>query len=344
MSDICQPYSPKVTVSIIIPVYQAVDVLERCVTSVIEQDFPNIEILMVDDGSTDSSLSVAEDLQRIYQCIRIIRLSHGGVSTARNQGIKEATGEWLLFLDADDALCPGALQIIKNEMKPGCDAIYGMVVRDSCCADNMSSKKTLYTSKEKHELLNDVMADSTNKLTCHAWLLRRDIVLRYCIWFSTSLCMGEDSDWMIRYLSVCGNVCFLKVPVYRYTINADSTIHHWKTGITDGYLKTLTTIGESPVSQEKNWSLFVLTTFLLILTHDIFHPDNPTKLFEKIHYARRIKALRCFSDAFRLANYSCLCQSKRIVLTCSRYNLFFLVYIAVRIRQRQNLNHAKQQQ
>ena len=93
-------------VSIIIPLYNVEKFVPRLVDSVISQDYENIEIILVDDGSTDNSGKIADDYSKRDRRIIVIHKNNGGVSTARNAGIRAATGEYILFVDGDDWVVP----------------------------------------------------------------------------------------------------------------------------------------------------------------------------------------------------------------------------------------------
>ena len=90
--------------TVIIPAYNVENLLEKCVESVAMQDYPKdlLEIIVVDDGSTDGTLLVAEKLAKKYSNVKVIHKENGGSSSARNVGIEAATGEYLGFVDSDD--------------------------------------------------------------------------------------------------------------------------------------------------------------------------------------------------------------------------------------------------
>lgn len=89
-------------ISVIIPVYNVGNFIIECLESVINQSFPGREVLLIDDGSTDSSSKICEEYAARYPYIRVIHKENGGISSARNRGIEEASGEWIIFLDSDD--------------------------------------------------------------------------------------------------------------------------------------------------------------------------------------------------------------------------------------------------
>jgi len=88
--------------SVIVPVYNVEKYLHECVDSVLNQTYPEYEIILVDDGSTDNSKSICDHYSQLDQRIRVFHTSNSGVSTARNIGIQKAIGEYVLFLDSDD--------------------------------------------------------------------------------------------------------------------------------------------------------------------------------------------------------------------------------------------------
>ena len=92
------------SISVIIPAYNIEDLLEKCVASVASQDYPKelLQIIVVDDGSTDGTPHIADELARKYSNVQVIHKENGGSSSARNVGIEAATGDYLGFVDSDD--------------------------------------------------------------------------------------------------------------------------------------------------------------------------------------------------------------------------------------------------
>lgn len=95
--------------SVIIPVYNSASTLERCVSSVLSPVLPGMEIILVDDGSTDDSLALCYSLASTNKSIKVIHRKNGGLSAARNTGIEASDSEWISFVDSDDELAPGTL-------------------------------------------------------------------------------------------------------------------------------------------------------------------------------------------------------------------------------------------
>lgn len=124
MADFC----PKI--SVIIPVYNGEATLERAGRSVLEQAYPNVELILVDDGSKDRTLVIAEELAKKNSAVVPVHQENGGVSKARNTGLEKATGDYIMFLDADDELAPGILaKTMELALAYNCDILAGTCVR-----------------------------------------------------------------------------------------------------------------------------------------------------------------------------------------------------------------------
>lgn len=110
------------TVSIVVPVYNVENYIEKCVDSIIQQSFKNIEIILVDDGSTDRSGDICERLKRKDSRIVVLHKKNGGLSDARNMGIDYAKGEWITFVDSDDYVSDNYVQyLMELNQKYGTD-------------------------------------------------------------------------------------------------------------------------------------------------------------------------------------------------------------------------------
>ncbi len=97
------------TLSVIVPVFNSADTLERCVSSILSQQVDGLELILVDDGSTDPSPALCDRLAGADDRVRVIHRANGGLSAARNSGIDAATGTWIAFVDSDDELAPDTL-------------------------------------------------------------------------------------------------------------------------------------------------------------------------------------------------------------------------------------------
>lgn len=116
----------KPTISIIIPVYNASRHISNCLDSIVSQTFSNYEVILVNDGSTDNSLEICNDYAKKDSRIRVLNKSNGGVSSARNAGLKDAKGEFVSFVDIDDWISPVFLEKLYDRMKERDDIDFSM--------------------------------------------------------------------------------------------------------------------------------------------------------------------------------------------------------------------------
>ena len=318
-------------ISIIIPAYNAEKTICRCLDSALAQA-AEAEIILADDGSTDATLRLAE---RYEDQIRVLRLAHGGVSAARNAGLDAAHGEWAVFLDSDDALLPGALDRLRPYMTDDVDAVCGTICRGNETPQQHGGE-AIYPAG--HALMDYVLADPTNRLTIHAWAFRiRPDMPR----FDPALRLGEDSDWVLRTLYTVRKAVFVPVPVYRYTVSADSAVHKWREEQGQDYLTMLEKLSRGSTGKEKNWPLFVLTNYLLILTHVVFHSANPNDRKRRFQAARELRENPLIADAFNRADLRQLGTAKHVVLACLKRGWIVPAWIAVKVRQRMNAAHSE---
>lgn len=111
--------SNKLTISVIVPVYNTELYLHRCIDSILSQTFTDFELLLINDGSTDRSGEICDEYAGKDKRVRVFHKENGGVSSARNIGLDEARGEWIAFVDSDDWVSPKLLEILHGEAEKG---------------------------------------------------------------------------------------------------------------------------------------------------------------------------------------------------------------------------------
>lgn len=166
--------SPKF--SIVVPLYNKQEAVGDCISSCINQEFKDFEIIVVNDGSTDKSAEIVEDL--FGDKVKLVNQENGGPSAARNKGVSEATGEWIVYLDADDTLLPDALTTFSKLLSRHPD------VKVFCCNfySERKGQRSLYSSKYNNGIVSDnFRAWLTKRLMprAGATALRKDVALQY---------------------------------------------------------------------------------------------------------------------------------------------------------------------
>lgn len=194
-------------ISVIIPVYNAEATLNKCVDSVLKQQFADFEVILVDDGSKDGSLQICEEYARKDNRVTVIHQENGGVSSARNRGLEIAKGKWVTFVDSDDYL--------GNEFFPTeeleADIVFGsyLNVMDASVVGGFSSEAMHGTT------LGDVVARYGSSSGLRApWTkwFRRDLIGN--IRFPEDMKVGEDTCFVWQYLSRCQTYAVLPQSTY----------------------------------------------------------------------------------------------------------------------------------
>ncbi len=209
-----------VKISVIVPVYNVEAYLKQCVESILGQTYGNIELILVNDGSTDKSPEICGSFPDQDKRVRVIHKENGGVSSARNAGIKASSGEYVLFADADDWLEADMLEyLLQNAVKSNADI--------SCCAycgSRVSAGPGGKGSfvKSGCECLEAFLNKGFWGFGYSVWnkLIKR----RIAELFDTDLAVGEDAYFLFRALLKSGRIVFGKEAKYHYTVRNGSAI------------------------------------------------------------------------------------------------------------------------
>ncbi|MBR2834280.1 MAG: glycosyltransferase [Coriobacteriales bacterium] len=202
--------------SIIIPVYNKETQLSACLTSCVEQSLQNLEIICVDDGSSDSSPQILADFAQKDARIRVISQKNQGAAAARNTGIKNACGTYLAFMDADDSYpSVQALEHLVNAAQKHRVQIAGgsmLIVTAEGTSDNSLHGKEL-DGFSKDGLM--AYADWQYDYGFYRFIFERELILANNISFP-ALCQFEDPPFLVRAMIAAGSFYALKEPVYLY--------------------------------------------------------------------------------------------------------------------------------
>ena len=146
-------------ISVIVPIYNVEQYLERCVYSILKQSYHNLEIILVDDGSTDDSGRLCDELKEIDSRITVLHKANGGLSDARNVGLNKVTGEWISFIDSDDWIHEDYIKNLYNLVN--CNSCEIAIATYCIAKDEISPVKKI---KNKTVKIMDKMETLTNLL------------------------------------------------------------------------------------------------------------------------------------------------------------------------------------
>lgn len=210
-------------ISVIVPVYNAEKYLDGCIDSIVSQDYPELEILLVDDGSTDGSERICLDHAARDGRIIYIRQENRGVSAARNRGIAASSGEWICFADSDDRLEENALSLLASLAgEPETDLVIGGFVTVGKTEENVSPPKTeKITGKENIARFAEEHFRKPFIGAVMGKLYRREITGQG---FDVGSCMGEDVIFNVGCFSRARSVTVSDRAVYRYNTQNEGSL------------------------------------------------------------------------------------------------------------------------
>lgn len=207
--------------SVIVPVYNVEEYLERCIKSIVNQTYSNLEILLIDDGSTDNSGIICEKWKKKDNRIKVFHIKNKGVSFARNLGIEQANGKFISFIDSDDYM--------------SCDMLEKMVKKMQIEKSDIviSNYNTIKNRKENLKKLNNTLPEQMNRETYLNLMIQK--LFRGFVWnklykskyikkikFDTSIKMCEDVLFNVEYAKYIKKAIYINEGLYKYCIRKDS--------------------------------------------------------------------------------------------------------------------------
>lgn len=212
--------------SIIVPIYKVEEYLPKCIESVISQDCTDYELILVDDGSPDNSGKIADNYARNNKRIHVIHKENGGLSDARNAGMKEAKGRYILFLDSDDALVSGSLTELHSMINKhiGCDVYYAKVARQMNGHRTEFRKMNLIPEQEysgEEALHRELVYNGKYMAMAQCGIYDRCFLAEQNLLFKMGI-LHEDEQWSPRVELSAQKVMYIDVTFYNYIIRNGS--------------------------------------------------------------------------------------------------------------------------
>lgn len=210
--------------SVIIPAYNAEGTVENCIESVEKQGLADVEIVVVNDGSTDATGEVIKQIQKKHSNIRLVSKIQGGVASARNFGIDNSKGNFLIFLDADDELCDNALNTLYEfcSEKKSAD----MIICDSYSYTD--AQDNVYTNRIFNNVNYGDLSFTEAKIMCQnlssmcIGVFSRDFLEKNTMRVREGISVGEDTDFLFRCILKCEKIYIAQCNLFLYRYNEDS--------------------------------------------------------------------------------------------------------------------------
>lgn len=327
--------------SIILPIYDAESYLDRAIQSVLNQTYDDWELLCIDDGSKDSSLSICKAYEQRDSRIKVFSKENSGVSDSRNMGIDMATGDKVVFLDSDDYLDRKILEEFQNISDNYQLAItnqYFLFHNDKVEGRPLTVKEVLSKS-DKNRFVTFIVCQSQwnkqewfgNCRTVWGKCFSTEVIKSNQLFFNSDLKIGEDMLFFLSYVLCVDNIAFLNKPLYFHERTNEKSVMNTKKwyGPEQGIIyfngvenKVSNLVGEEELSDlwvetaETDWNNIVFSKLSLRTQY-----REMNKLFRSKLYQRFIRV-----------NYSKLSKRKRLYLFCIKYNLVMTLMILFKVR------------
>lgn len=339
-------------ISIVVPVYNASSTLSNCVDCLASQTFRNIEILLINNGSTDDSWERCLDLASKDHRIKAIDHCEKGVSSARNRGIQDSTGDYVMFVDADDWIDNNVCEVFANENRLHNYDLFcfsaqyhkaGRSLKSYLFAENVA----LLSESQKKELQMKVFAPNaphfkykTNtRYVGSVWgkFYKREILQKNNLCFATETIISEDVLFNTLALDFFDRIGYTKDCFYHYVQRTNSAQNRYRPHSAKYFAFIINEIQSWILKTKKN-SLFVDAANSLfvhylfgILKEDVFHKDNPSSNEEKKNELDEVLSMDEFWNPLNKSNKRYFSLLERVLVWLLRKKRICVITFLLKI-------------
>lgn len=342
--------------SIIIPVYKVREqYLRECLNSVVHQTLREIEIILVDDGSPDNCGIICDEYEAVDSRIKVIHQENQGVSAARNNGLREATADWILFVDGDDWLELDACERLQKYLNGSdCDILMFNAIREYANRRikmnyGLQNNKTYNTFNidERELLYRQAMKTPNNEKSAKVKLwpiyyscnkvYRREFLLKNDIYYPKGLSKSEDKVFTLLCFEKLSKLHYVDDALYHYRINADSICNRYSETADMERIKLVEMLQNIAARMDKelgklknddnyrvitnDYKRFVLGIISDVLLLKYYHPDCPYDRRTRKREARAFLETDPFKSAVREIPYSQLSFKAKLKKLLLSYGL-----------------------
>lgn len=233
-------------ISVIVPAYNAEKTISRCLDSILNQNFDDFEIIIINDGSNDGTEKILNQYIHKDSRVKVINKKNAGVSSARNDGLNKASGEFILFVDSDDYIEQNALGLVLENIKDKHDAVlfgYKLKGNGNWGNDNHVLSKLIdifgRTISSKTILEHVITINPNEEILGYSvrYLFKKSIIDEFKIRFDTSLKISEDYKFIVEFLHNSNYVYILDEELYIYDVNDYSSTSKYMPSLNEDMYK-----------------------------------------------------------------------------------------------------------
>lgn len=333
----------KELISIIVPVYNTEKYLRKCIESIINQTYKNIELILVNDGSTDNSGNICDEYAKTDSRIKVIHKENGGVSSARNTGLESAKGEWLVFVDGDDYISSDYCTVMLEKAKKNDAELvlcgYKRVYENKEELINCQEEKQF----NKREFLMKVLNVQNSMGFCHMKLISKKTIKN--VRLNEKLSIAEDALFSMQLSQNINKAIFVPKPLYNYRFNNNSAVRKFDKEFVNKILLSMKEakdylISEFSEDEEiiQGYYNYVVYHLLLISVNYCYNSKNNLTNKEKKKMLKKVCEMKEFAEAIKKSNYNGLSITRKITLYTIKHKLYFLTGVICLFRQHQFKN------
>lgn len=327
-------------ISIIVPIYKVEKYLKQCVDSIINQTYRDLEIILVDDGSPDNCPAVCDEYVKKDSRVKVIHKKNGGLMSARQAGLKVATGDYIGFVDGDDWIEPDMYEQfakVINEYNPDmaiCEFYFMYPSREAFSSQKLS--KPFFNKSEMEQkiyptmLFKDVFFITGINPCCWSKVFKKEL-LESCLYRVTpKIKIGEDAAFTYPCLLKANSVAYVDKYLYHYRINSESMTNGYDKDMENTILipfeilKKRFAESEYDFSNQINYYLLFLVNFVI---RNEAHLDNKKSAKEKIKTLKKITLNEDVVNAAKSVDYSCLPKHTQLIAKALSKKSYLAIYL-----------------
>lgn len=328
-------------VSIIVPIYNVDEYLERSIESLINQTLKEIEIILVNDGSTDKSLEICKYYEQKDKRIKVLDKKNEGVSVARNKGIELATSEYIAFIDPDDYVEPTMYEnMYKNIIESNSDICmcnYIEIDKNKSIKKELELREGIYYRKNIEELLISMVGnkdlEKETVMGC-IWrsIYKKSLIHKYKIEFPKGIHHMQDIVFMVNYLSKCTTLYINDNAYYHYYRRDNSSMTRYKKNMWENNKKVCNMLEDilennnllelSKIELTNRW----VNTLISVVINET-HKDNDDKILCKYKKIKLFIEDEKFSKYINQVNTNSVRIRKKLIIYFIKNKLIMPLYI-----------------
>lgn len=336
-------------ISVIVPIYNTGSSLAECIDSILDSTYENFELILVNDGSTDNSAELCREYCGRDSRVRLIEQENQGASVARNKGMENCRGEWVVFVDSDDFISPDFLEMVAKG--GAADLLIFDYIKTGQVAVDAAGRTEgtqgipvpLDSPEDRADLIERLLrfrqlieGGHTDLRTIWAKAYRRSVLERYSIRFSPSVHVSEDILFNAMVFLMVRRCEYIPIPVYLYTVRMGSATHSYVPGLLQSCaafqrkLKDMLEKHQVFSLLKEAYAAKTLENMAYLLIKGIFNPYSKNTARKNRDLCRQMREDEIYTAALKY-NYKIGILPRRILLGFFQLRCYRIVKVISRV-------------